>query len=220
MTFKGIPASALAFYDALADDNTREFWAAHKSVYEADVRGPFIDMGLALADEFGPLELFRPYHDSRFAKATSPFKTSQGAIVLAAGGCGYYVSISADGLRTGGGYYAHDSAQIARYRAAIDDEDTGEELLSIIATLRRRGLCLAGTPLKSHPRGFGADHPRIELLRHRDVVVERCHGAPKWLHTSKAVDKVRADWTAVRPLNDWLAVHVGASGTGATRWRR
>lgn len=220
MTFRGIPPAAIEFYAALAADNSREFWAENKSTYESAVRAPVVALCAALADEFGEAELFRPYRDTRFSTNKAPYKAYQGAIVATEAGAGFYVEISATGLRTGGGYHAHDAAQLERYRAAVDDEDAGEELLGIISSLRRRGLTLAGDALKSKPRGFDADHPRIELLRQRDLVVDRLHGTPKWLHTAKAVSRVRADWDALRPLNEWLAEHVGPSELASPRWRR
>jgi len=220
MTFRGIPLDAITFYEGLVEDNSREYWLAHKEVYEQAVAQPLTALCAALADELGEADLFRPYRDTRFSKNKAPYKVYQGAIVPTDGACGFYVEVSAKGLRTGGGYHVHSPDQVQRYREAVDDEESGEELASIVATLDRRGLALSGEALKTQPRGFAPDHPRVALLRQRDVVVERLHGAPKWLHTAKALDRVRADWDAVRPLNDWLGAHVGPSTADTARWRR
>ncbi|HNO15964.1 MAG TPA: DUF2461 family protein, partial [Actinomycetota bacterium] len=68
----GIPAEAFDFYDHLAADNTREFWAEHKSEYEQSVRQPLQDLADILAPEFGPAHLYRPYRDVRFSKDKTP----------------------------------------------------------------------------------------------------------------------------------------------------
>ena len=39
-SFTGIPVQAFEFYDALAADNTKTFWTAHKGDYDAYVKAP------------------------------------------------------------------------------------------------------------------------------------------------------------------------------------
>ena len=48
-------------------------------------------------------------------------------------------------------------------------------------------------------------------MRFKSLVAKRVHGAPPWLSTPDVVEHVREDWRAVRPLVDWLTVHVGAT---------
>ena len=50
-----------------------------------------------------------------------------------------------------------------------------------------------------------ADHPRIELLRHRSLWVARSYGFEPVVHTAGLLDLVRADWRAARPLVEWVA---------------
>ncbi len=70
---------------------------------------------------------------------------------------------------------------------------------------------LGGDQVATRPRGVPADHPRLELMRFKNLITRREHGAPAWASTPEVVDHVRADWRAVRPLVDWLTAHVGAS---------
>src|SRR6478752_5984949 len=93
----------------------------------------------ALAPEFGEAKVFRPFRDVRFAKDKTPYKTAQGAFVAAGPATGWYVQIGAPGMRVGGGFYDAGSADLARIRAAIDDERTGRELEKLLAGLRRKG---------------------------------------------------------------------------------
>ena len=62
----GIPAEAFDFYDHLAADNTREFWAEHKSEYEQSVRQPLQDLADILAPEFFFLMMRRPPRSTLF----------------------------------------------------------------------------------------------------------------------------------------------------------
>ena len=101
--FTGFPAAALDFYDDLEMDNTRSFWEAHKHVYDEAVRAPMTALVKELEPEFGPAKVYRPYRDVRFAKDKTPYKTNQGAFVATGPSTGFYVDISARGMRVGGG---------------------------------------------------------------------------------------------------------------------
>ncbi len=162
--FTGFPEAALDFYDDLELDNTRSFWAANKHVYDEAVRAPMLALTAALADEFGTAKVFRPYRDVRFAKDKTPYKNHQGAFVAVGPATGWYVEIGSPGVRVGAGYYRADSPDLARIRAAIDTEHSGQELERIVRRLKKRGFEVRGEQLKTSPRGYSADHPRIELL--------------------------------------------------------
>ncbi|MFC4784528.1 DUF2461 domain-containing protein [Nocardioides sp. MAHUQ-72] len=203
--FTGIPVAALDFYDDLEVDNTRSFWEKHKAVYDESVKAPMTALCAALEPEFGPAKVFRPYRDVRFAKDKTPYKTHQGAFVPAGPATGWYVQVSAQGVRTGAGFYEASSPRLAAIRAAIDDERRGTELERILATLAGAGWDVGGDRLKTSPRGYGADHPRIDLLRHRSLTVGRSHGFEPFIHTPELLDVVRDDWRALRPLVEWVA---------------
>ena len=65
--------------------------------------------------------------------------------------------------------------------------------------------------LKTAPRGYPKDHPRIELLRRKGLIAMREFGAPKWIHTAGAAKRIRDTWTGVADLCAWLDAHVGPS---------
>lgn len=216
-TFTGIPAAAVGFYERLERNNNREFWADEKSTYEELVREPMLALLNELEPEFGPGRIFRPYRDTRFSADKSPYKTHQGAFVEgpAAGegttpGTGYYVEISSRGLLVGGGFHAHSSGQTARYRAAVADDTTGSELETIVDGLGERDFDVEGEQVKTAPRGYPADHPRIGLLRFKELMVFRRFGMPEWLATPRALDVVRETWREIRPLSEWVATNAPA----------
>ena len=158
-----------------------------------------------LADEFGRGKIFRPYRDVRFSRDKSPYKLSCDAHLP-----GGYISFSADRLFVGSGLYMPEPEPLQRFRAAIDDPDSGTELEEIVASLRNDGYEV-GAPetLKTAPRGYSKDHPRIELLRHKGIVMSRWWPVGAWLGTRKAKDRVVACLRAARPLNAWIERYVG-----------
>jgi uncharacterized protein (TIGR02453 family) len=207
--FTGFPVAALDFYDDLEMDNTKTFWAAHKDVYEAAVRAPMTALVTELEAEFGKAKVFRPYRDVRFAKDKTPYKNHQGAFVAAGPSTGWYVEVAAPGVRVGVGFYEASSPRLASIRSAIAEDRTGAELERIIGELGDQGWTLGGDKLKTSPRGYDADHPRIELLRHRSMTLGRSYGFEPVVHSSALVDRVREDWRAARPFVEWVQQHAG-----------
>jgi len=215
MAFTGWPEEALDFYDGLEADNSRTYWLAHKHVYEACVLAPMAELLAELEPEHGPGRVFRPYRDVRFSKDKSPYKTAIGAHV----GDGY-VQFSAGGLAAGCGLYEVMPDQLDRYRSAAAADSSGGTLERVIADLRASDIDVHGrNVLKTAPRGFPADHPRIELLRYKGLVAWKEWPVEPWLGTP-AAKKVIIDFlVATGPLRDWLDQHVGASEQPASARR-
>lgn len=207
--FAGIPVAALDFYDDLELDNTKSFWAAHKETYESAVRGPMTALAQALEDEFGSAKVFRPYRDVRFAKDKTPYKTHQGVFVPRGPATGFYVQVGAPGVRVGVGYYETSGPLLARIRSAIAEERRGTELEEILRKLRDSGWELGGDRLKTTPRGYDADHPRIELLRHKSMSLGKSYGFEPFIHTPELLDRVREDWREASPFVDWVSDNAG-----------
>ncbi|HEV8298169.1 MAG TPA: DUF2461 domain-containing protein [Acidimicrobiales bacterium] len=206
--FHGFPLKAMTFFERLAADNSKAFWTDHRTEYDDHIRDPMRALSDAVCDEFGPLHLFRPNRDVRFSKDKTPYKTHCGAVTEGEGGESFYVQIAADGLFVGAGYYHLWPDQLTRYREAVA-ADTGEDLETAIGKVRAAGLTIGGEALKSAPRGYAKDHPRIALLRHKGIYAHRSFGSPKWIGTPEALERITNAWRAAAPLNGWLNRHVG-----------
>jgi uncharacterized protein (TIGR02453 family) len=202
--FSGWPATGLDFFDELEVNNSKEWFHAHKATYDHDVKGPMVALLTELAEEFGDFRISRPNRDTRFSADKTPYKTNIYGRIDRPGG-GYYVRLYPEGFFVGGGVYSPDRDAMARLRAAIADDDTGAELDRRLAAFRSTGaeLILDGG-LKTAPRGYSADHPRIDLLRLQHLAGGVEHRLGPWIHTAKAKDPVVAGWRAVNPLLDWV----------------
>ena len=211
MTFTGFPEVALDFYDDLELDNTKSFWVAHKHVYDEAVRLPMLALTADLAEEFGTAKVFRPYRDVRFSKDKTPYKNNQGAFVAVGPATGWYVEIASHGVRVGGGCYRAGGPDLARIRTAIDTEHSGEELERIVRGLEEDGFEVYGEQLKTTPRGYSADHPRIDLLRYKSMALGKSYGFEN-LNTPDLLDRVRGDWRALRPLVEWVRARLDVVG--------
>lgn len=205
MAFAGWPIEAIEFYEGLEADNSKVYWQDHRAVYDRRVKAPMEELLAELADEFGAGKIFRPYRDVRFSADKTPYKTNCAATI----GSGY-ISFSADGLSVGGGLYMPDPKALARYREAVDNEKSGVELVRIVAALRKEGYdTMAHEVLKTAPKGYPKDHPRIELLRYKGIAMMKTWPVGAWLGTRKAKDRVVTTLRAGVPLNQWLLRNVG-----------
>jgi uncharacterized protein (TIGR02453 family) len=209
--FSGFGKGAIKFFRELEGNNSRDWWLANKQRYEAEIRAPLEQLLADLADEFGEARVFRPNRDTRFSRDKSPYKT-WAAASIPRGSNGLYLSLSTEGLHVAGGGYRLARDQLARYREAVADDRTGKQLEKILAALRRRKANTGGhSEVKTAPRGYSADHPRIELLRLDGITGGWVHAPGAWLQTREAAKKVRDGWRALVPLCDWVDAHVGAS---------
>jgi uncharacterized protein (TIGR02453 family) len=204
--FSGWSPEAVAFFEGLEADNTKAYWSPRKAFYEASVREPMADLLSELSGEFGPGRIARPYRDVRFRADKSPYKTE----IYATLDRGGYVRFSADGLAAALGYYMMSPAQLERYRQAVDDETGGTRLAGMVQRLRDEGAEAGGAQtLKSAPRGYPKDHPRIELLRCKGLICWRHWPVAPWLYTAGAMDRVAGFLRTAAPLHRWLDQEVG-----------
>jgi uncharacterized protein (TIGR02453 family) len=212
MTFRGWPQDAIDFYEGLEADNSKTYFHAQKHVYDECVKAPFLELSAEIEREFGPMHVFRPNRDIRFAKDKTPYKTAAAAVTEGDGGTAYYVQISSAGLYVGSGYHHPASDQLERFRIAVADAKTGPRLAAAVDALRQQKYEVgARESLKRAPRGYPNDHPRLDLLRLKGMHAGKTFGAPRWLHTAGALDRIVKTWRDAKPLTKWFDKHVGPS---------
>lgn len=210
--FEGFGDQALSFWPKLQANNNKAFFNSHRSVYDDHIREPLERLLAEVDEEFGDGKVFRPNRDVRFSHDKSPYKLAGAASIgdNAESSAVYYVQISAQGLFVASGIYMMTRDQLQRFYTAIDDEPAGKKLESLVRKTRSDGLEVGGSELKTGPRGYPKDHPRIELLRHKSLTVSQTFGPDQgWIFTRAALDRIVALWRDAAPINAWLATRVG-----------
>ena len=116
-------------------------------------------------------------------------------------------------MLAGAGYYAMAKDQLERFRAAVDDDATGTEVARSSPALAAAGYSIGAIDeLKTAPRGFPKDHPRIELLRRKGLMASRAvPGAGVDAHDARRSPRSARRGPARQPLCAWLDAHVGPS---------
>jgi uncharacterized protein (DUF2461 family) len=102
-----------------------------------------------------------------------------------------------------------EPGQLARYREAVAADRTGTELEAIVARAEKAGVEIHGhETLKSAPRGYPADHPRIGLLRHKGITTWQHWDPQPWLRTPAAAEKIRSFLGTSAAFCTWLTANV------------
>jgi uncharacterized protein (TIGR02453 family) len=215
----GFTAKATRFFAGLESDNSKDYWTANKAVFEKDVKEPMAALVDSLPERFQPFKVFRMNRDIRFSPDKSPYKTQHGA-AHETDGTVYYLHVDAQGLMAACGAYMMSPDQLERYREAVAADTTGRALEGILRDLSERGIEVGhgmGEPLKTAPRGYPKDHPRVDLLRRKAVSAHRrLTGTP--LRDSTAARQFVVDtFDACEPLNEWVKSNIGSARTGSGR---
>lgn len=179
--------ASFAFLAALAANNRREWFEAHRPDYEDAVRGPALAFIAAMADDLGRIaphfravpkavggSLMRIHRDVRFGKDKRPYKTNIGIHfrherARDVHAPGYYVHVEPGGCFVGVGLWRPEADALGKIRAALA-EDGAAWVKARDDKGFRRAFELTGDSLANAPRGYAKDHPLVEDLKRKDFV--------------------------------------------------
>lgn len=207
------------YLTALAANNDREWYHAHKADYKA-ANALFEQLVQELIYGIGtfdnsvlhnvPKELtFKLVRDTRFSHDKSPYNPSFRAHISSQGKLpipvGYYIMLKPNGgTFLGGGLladmFANATAMVRDYISAHPDE--WNDIITDAAF--NKYFTVKGTALKNVPAGYDKNNPQAEYLKFKSWYVEyfipdedACDGE-KLIQTSLEVFK------AMKPFNDYL----------------
>ncbi len=190
--FGGFPPETFRFLRQLKRNNNREWFLAHKDVYELRVKAPMTDLVLALGQSIqqsapelvvNPKRaIYRIYRDIRFSADKSPYKTHVAAIFVPRGipknsGACLYFHIEPAEVLIAGGVYMPDSATLRTLRRHIADNWEDLAVITNERSFRKLFGSLQGDRLVRPPLGYAADHPAIDVLRQKQFYVSRTEPA-------------------------------------------
>jgi hypothetical protein len=204
--FHGWPEQAYAVLLQLQGEPSPQMRDGIRRQREKQVRQPMIDLLNDLADVDPWYEDFAVW---RYASMAYMWQ-NQCAIVRVARNIEIGFRFNLGGLQVKAAWWYAGPEQIAQFRAATAAEESGRTLDNIVSSLAADGHEIAGDVMKRIPRGYPADHPRADLLKHRSLIAAR-------ELESEAVRDVEPVYRAcerLRPLLDWLAGHTVVAPAG------
>jgi uncharacterized protein (TIGR02453 family) len=172
------------FLRHLKTHNTRDWFAAERGRYTADVEAPMLHFITDLAPRLRTISpafvvdprraggsLFRIYRDTRFSPDKSPFKTwiaarfAHEARRKVDSVPGFYLHLEPRESYGGGGVYHLETPALTRIREHM--VATPKAWSKVLGT----GVEIEGDSLKRPPAGFDPSHKFIEDLKRKDLYV-------------------------------------------------
>lgn len=174
------------FFKDLKENNNKPWFELNKDRYN-DIKEEFTAFMAEFIERIKPLDelpelvakktIFRIYRDVRFAKDKTPYKTHIASVIDRgkdwSSKCGFYIHIEPGNSFIGGGAWEPSKEAIKAIRQEIDYNPS--ELLDVLNSpsfLTNYGT-MNGDKLKTTPKDYSADHPQIELLKHKQFLFSR-----------------------------------------------
>jgi uncharacterized protein (TIGR02453 family) len=220
--FQGFADADGRFFKALAKNQKREWFQAHKEEFEAGWSQPMKDLLTDLRDaiddsyphcDLEEPKVFRIFRDVRFAKDKSPYKTFVAGCIptkrsakVTETPVAVYMHFGTETV-IASGLYRLDSPALARYRSAVAEDARGKALVKILDKLEKWGFLMNGMHddmLKKVPKGFDPHHPRGELLRRKGLGVSYPALPKGALASPKLLPWLVDHSKRVAPLVEWL----------------
>jgi len=176
----------LTFLQKLSKHNDRAWFEKNKDTYLQSKEyfelfvTKYLEELVNFNPEFAALNakklVFRIYRDVRFSKDKSPYKKNMSAGFSPNGKLvqepGYYLHIEPGKSFIAGGIYMPDAPLLVKIRQEIDYN--GEKLEKTLADKKFKkwyGALETEDRLKTTPKGYAIDNPRIELLKNKSFIV-------------------------------------------------
>jgi uncharacterized protein (TIGR02453 family) len=221
--FTGFPPETFAFLKTLAKNNSKEWFDKHREDYEQFHLAPAKAFVEAIAPGLKKISksinaeprvngsIFRINRDVRFSKDKRPYKTTLDLWFWEGEkrgweSPGFYLRLMPDGFVAGAGLHGFSPEQLKKYRQAVIDEKSGAALTKMVQGLE--GLKLGEATRKKVPRGFDADHPRVQFLLCDALYATYEAPLTKTVHKAEFVDVCLDIFRRADPISQWLGKYV------------
>jgi uncharacterized protein (TIGR02453 family) len=207
-----INKSTFKFCRALAKNNNREWFHANKPTYQealANVK----EFQASLLEELQKIDaiekhkMFRIYRDVRFSKDKTPYNPD------------FRLSFSREGVHRRGGYYLRlapgnsfvacgfwgpEPKDLKLIRSHIAQD--AKPLRKILASKKFKETFgqLEGNQVKSAPQGYKKDDPNIDLLKYKQLVVQK-HLPDAVVHSKDLTKEIIKAYKNVHPFFNYMS---------------
>ncbi|MET6996794.1 DUF2461 domain-containing protein [Chitinophaga defluvii] len=211
-----IHQSGFDFLNNLKANNNRDWFNTNKTVYQ-DEQQLIITFADALLENLrshdliatlsGKQSLYRIYRDTRFSHDKTPYKTHwSGSFTRATKSRrgGYYFQIEPGNTFVAGGFWAPVPADMKLIRDDIAFDAAPLRKILNSKSFKSRFGELKGEQLKTAPKGFGADHEAIDLLRYKQYLLIK-HFSDKEVLSKDFLQEMSLTFKEMRPFFDYMS---------------
>jgi len=223
------------FLRGLARHNERDWFQAHKAMYEEhvkeaslrlirDLAAPLVKLSPQLVADARPIggSLFRIYRDTRFSANKAPYKTHIGISFFHAATKGTARGLAGNaamgrldapvlylhvepGGCFAGGGIWHPQAPTLKRLRDFMTDNPRSWQRLSTAKSFTRYFELGGETLARPPRGYPADHPLLADLKRKDIVAS-CELTEREVLSPALASTLVERFRAMRPLLEWLCL--------------
>ncbi len=208
--FDSFSPEALSFLGDLKANNSKDWFAANKSTYEAHLKEPgkrFADaMALSLRDltchdHFS--KVFRIHRDVRFSKDKTPYNAHLHLAFTPDGTAGqppmWFFGLSPDKLTLGCGVLQYEKEALIDFRSAMAGRK-GKDLIQLTAEMRAAGIRIPDPDLRRVPSGFDKHHLHSEALRRKGFAAWIDVGDPTFAVKPNLVERTTELFCKLMPV--------------------
>jgi uncharacterized protein (TIGR02453 family) len=216
MPVNSISKPTFNFLSALKAHNNRTWFNDHKEDYQS-AHAEMVAFAESLIAEMnthdvlettsGKKSLFRIYRDIRFSKDKTPYKAHFSGSMVRAGKLrrgGYYFHVEPGNCFIAGGFWGPNANDLRRIRQEIDLDAAPLRALITAPDFTKAYGSLQGEQLKTAPRGFAKDHPEVDLLRYKQMIVTRNFSDQEAMKPGFA-KKMSDAFQPMRPFLDFMS---------------
>lgn len=225
MAFNGFPPETSKFLAELSRNNTRAWFEKHKPRYKEFVDSPAKEFCTTMEEKLSNLvrrpltgKVFRIYRDVRFGKDKTPYNTHIRLLFHDSeidSKCGnrpvLCFSLEKESVITGAGTGTMEFSgpTLEAFREAIVADTSGKALEKLVKKFDKSdGFRVDPPSLKKVPRGFDADHPRANLLRHKALMVWHDQPLSADIHSATCATHLTKTFRQLKPVVDWIDTNV------------
>jgi uncharacterized protein (TIGR02453 family) len=225
-TFNGFPKEMNRFFKELTQNNTKEWFDAHREDYEDYVKKPSEAFVVAMDEKLHQISptinaipkinksLFRLNRDTRFSADKRPYKTNLGIWFWEGRRkrmecSGFYFHLEDKKLMLGAGMHMFPKELLGLYRDAVIDKKHGPKLKKAIKDVARHGYHIGSTHYKKIPPGYDASHENAEYLLFNGLSSMIETEIPEQFYTKAIVDYALSHYQKMNPLHEWLKEAIG-----------
>jgi len=205
--FNGFHEAAFDYFEKVEAQPEWEHVSRLSPEWERHIHWPMEQLLAACSDEFGSNGYAHNLHRDPYLWA------HQVGIVTVADTIAYQVVLSITGLEASGGMMRSSSDQVRRFRDAVSDKTSGDDLTSIVDHLVESGFQITGRTLRGKPRGWDAEHPRTDLAKHVTILATRQVDSTLIGSGSSCIAAIKREWRSLTPFIEWLVRNVGPRAT-------
>ena len=186
-SFPGFPEDLFRFLKDVSKNNNRDWFNENKDRYQKSIVAPVKHFIIVMGERLYKISssfiadprtnggsMFRIYRDTRFSRDKRPYKENVGCQFRHIAGKtahapGFYVHLQPGNVFVGGGIWKPPNPVLDKIRTAIVEQP---EKWSKVIKRKEYFPAIEGDRLKRPPRGYDANHPFIEDLKHKSFFLK------------------------------------------------